>query len=439
MLPTAHSNRSASRRNVAVAIALGVAACSSVAACHEFRACYEEPCEPVAGDGGDGSAEPITGGAANLGGQSGQGGESGAAGAPLGGEGGAAGEGAVEFVCAAPTADCDESTLTGCETNLLSAVEHCGACRQRCYGVCVEGACSPFELLSLEVQTPSTNGIVQVDGAVLATSLAESPQLLRWSDAGGAETLVGEPWSFDALVPASDRVYLLGASGSQLSSLRLQDDKVLSENVKAKTAAVIADTLYAVDATGMPYERTASPPVRTNLPLPTAAADGDQPLLATDGRELALVVNHASEPSTYSAYFLTGSTWQLAHSGSGGKISQVRVLGRTMYFTLGLDSDEGQYGSEVEYEITRVDFDGGIEVVGRAVGVVSFELTDQLYVSRVSAYHRGGFLIIPLDDPSKSRELETAGDMLSLTYISPYFYFGLSHRTAFGRVRSWLE
>ncbi|RYZ03329.1 MAG: hypothetical protein EOO73_28110 [Myxococcales bacterium] len=302
----------------------------------------------------------------------------------------------------------------------------------------MEGVCSPFELLSLEVGAPNTNGIVQVEGDVLATSPYDPPLLLRWSNERGAEPLVDESWSFDALARASDRVYLLGAADAQLSSLLLKGNKVVSENLTAKTAVVIADTLYAVDAADMPYKRAPLPGARTNLPLPTPAAAYDEPLMATDGRELGLVVNHSTEPSTYSAFFLVGSTWQLVYSGSGGRVSQVRVSGRTMYVTVGIDFEGSQFDEETEYEITRLDFDGGNEVIGRAVGVVSFELTDQLYVSRVSAYHRGGFLIIPLDDPSSARELEAAGDMRSLTYIAPYFYFGLSHRTALARVRSWL-
>jgi hypothetical protein len=49
--------------------------------------------------------------------------------------------------CSTTQADCDGVTSNGCETDLLSAFEHCGTCGHSCLGGdCLEGRCQPYEL-----------------------------------------------------------------------------------------------------------------------------------------------------------------------------------------------------------------------------------------------------------------------------------------------------
>ncbi len=66
--------------------------------------------------------------------------------------------------CEAPTADCDESRITGCESNLLSDIETHAALVGR-----VAAASAPtapvqyFETLSMDKGLPTTGGIVRTN------------------------------------------------------------------------------------------------------------------------------------------------------------------------------------------------------------------------------------------------------------------------------------
>jgi cysteine-rich repeat protein len=53
--------------------------------------------------------------------------------------------GAVSL-CEAPMGDCDQEPLNGCETELITSLEHCGVCGNACVtangaGACIDGAC----------------------------------------------------------------------------------------------------------------------------------------------------------------------------------------------------------------------------------------------------------------------------------------------------------
>jgi hypothetical protein len=73
--------------------------------------------------------------------------------------GAGAGGDAGETECQFPLANCDESTLTGCETDLVTSTAHCGRCGNKCAGFCGEGRCFPFETVD-EAPVAEEAGIV---------------------------------------------------------------------------------------------------------------------------------------------------------------------------------------------------------------------------------------------------------------------------------------
>lgn len=62
-------------------------------------------------------------------------------------QGGPDADAATSLVCTAPAADCDGKPANGCETNLSTALQHCGTCSNACSSpangsaTCVAGQC----------------------------------------------------------------------------------------------------------------------------------------------------------------------------------------------------------------------------------------------------------------------------------------------------------
>lgn len=95
------------------------------------------------------AGQPGQAGQAGQGGQAlgaGQGGEAGEAGQVAVGNAGASGE-PSQNECPHDSGECDGSSLTTCETDLLTSVRHCGACERACDGLCVLGVCKAPELM----------------------------------------------------------------------------------------------------------------------------------------------------------------------------------------------------------------------------------------------------------------------------------------------------
>jgi hypothetical protein len=45
--------------------------------------------------------------------------------------------------CSEPFGNCDGKYSNGCETDLSTSQQHCGACKSPCAGSCVDGTCTP--------------------------------------------------------------------------------------------------------------------------------------------------------------------------------------------------------------------------------------------------------------------------------------------------------
>ena len=195
-------------------------------ACREVSVCEGGvDCAAVAtaGEGGASGPAPSDGGSPEVvesAGMAGQGNANGGA-AGLGAvEAGAAGLGAAEAggnaaggaasagpSCSADRADCDESTLTVCETPITFNFRHCGSCNARCEGICSNGKCKPGQALF------DRGARTLVANASAAFALIAAPNdtenLHRFALDNGADSVLAEGLKPDAkLLLGANRVYL---------------------------------------------------------------------------------------------------------------------------------------------------------------------------------------------------------------------------------------
>lgn len=207
-----------SRRRLHSVLLLGLTA-AALSHCRQVSLCgaANPSCRPDASAGSAGALIAGTDGAlAELAGQGGvpELSSAGEAGLALGGsiehEAGAAGQAgeASELECPKPHANCDATSLNGCETNLSLDPNHCGACNTPCDGLCVSSSCLGFEVAG---------------NYGLQSNLAISDQFLYFVTGEGftserlmrvdslskkAETLAQNLLDFDRVAVGADRVYL---------------------------------------------------------------------------------------------------------------------------------------------------------------------------------------------------------------------------------------
>lgn len=443
--------------------------------CHAFHACNDGPCEPSRSDGGSSAGDAQSGGATPSGAggaaaassdnASGAGdspdGAGGAGGSPDGAggadhstdnagqagsnananEAGAGGSGG-DAECVFPRADCDESAITVCEANLLRDVRNCGACRAHCSGACIDGKCSPFEVLAEDMWLPARGGIALTSNEVYALSTAFDNTLVRWSAQQGAQTLFAGSYGFSGLLIGVDRLYLFGFDGG-LSSVFFSGGAVSSEGTTARTAVIHGNTLYAVDDTGAPYRRAEVSHETGALPLPVPAPDPSHVWLAADSFDVALVTgNGDGDDRTYTVYYLDGSqqpAWVPVTSGSGNP-AQVRLESKSVFIDVVLPHDEAAADWQIAHELRQVAFDGTTRVVSTMTGLLDFDVvSSRLYLSVALAQQKSMLRVVAVDDSSAPLDVQTSATMASLTYFRRYFYFGDSSRNRLSRLRNWVE
>jgi hypothetical protein len=448
----------------------------SMPGCHQFHVCHDQQCEPAGaagssfagksgaagttpvGVGGrqDQAGDPTTnagrssdaaragstvgvGGNAGLGGGQAEAGNAGLGGAPdeadHAGQGGAPG-------CSAPLADCDESTLDGCEANLLTDLRNCGACRARCFGACIDGECHPFENLAENMVLPAWGGIARSSPEVYALTRSFSTTLMRWS-AQGTQTLFTQGDYFEQIVAGVDRLYLIGGDG-KLSSIPRSGGVVSSEGITARPAVVKGDTLYAVDSAGTPYWRSEISHETGTLPLPAPLPTDVRIWMANDADHVALVAENGN--GTYTVHYLPTNNedqefpWVFLASDRGSP-TQVRVGDDAVYLDVIVLGDEPPpEDAEAVHELREVDFAGVTRVVATSTGLLDFELVGPLlYLSVELPKYESVLRVVSLDDPRQVLDVQTSSSMASLTYSDGFFYFGDTARSRFARLPGWLE
>lgn len=196
-------------------------ACRQVTVCEDAEDCSTPPLDaadagmagqpaPASANGGDAGAthQPVENG--GVAGQV----------EPPGAGSSAGGESPQGPSCRPGTAECDDSSLTVCETPTTFSFRHCGGCGKRCEGSCISGNCKPgVGLLDRAAEAfvaDSARAFALVSNNVYSVDLESgdfqliAPELESW-----ATLVLGPDYLY---VSYDDHVLRMGFDGSGLAS-----------------------------------------------------------------------------------------------------------------------------------------------------------------------------------------------------------------------------
>lgn len=217
--------------------------------------------------------------------------------------------------CSATHANCDRSTLNGCETDLETSPRHCGACDRECAGVCTLGACVPFEVRVPELYEPMANVLVTGSAAYFVgrpSQRVEAMSVGRYDLESGAVTWIAEGgWSdVTALAATATRLYVVGDNSlysMPFPSGELRDEGLIwveSVSAMGTTAAVVAD--------GEAYVRSGDSGAFALVPddhfVYAVAATLNEVYIARDAPDAGFSVEEHS---------LIDGTWEVIATGEG--------------------------------------------------------------------------------------------------------------------------
>jgi hypothetical protein len=173
--------------------------------------------------------------------EGGEGGVGGAGGSPSAGavaveSAGEAGQ-PSRLECEGNWADCDESRLTGCETDLTWSVRHCGACGADCDGLCVSGRCEPSTLVADRL-LPHTMVASATTGFARASDGRGNYSIVRVDmESGDGEVIQSQVAEDVVLALGADRVYFFDPDTAELRSTGLDGASLtLEQELSSATA-----------------------------------------------------------------------------------------------------------------------------------------------------------------------------------------------------------
>ena len=429
------------RRAAALATVVALSAIGSVGGCHHFSACYGQICDEVTA-GGEPSDQPPrvmagTGGGTETdvagAGQAGMGAAAGEDGAA-----GAGGQPEMTTGCPAPLADCDESTLTSCETNLDSDLHHCGACNVRCSGFCSAGSCHELEILAPSVNGMDHAGITVTDKAVYALVDPDDlllRHLIRFDKAAeSTDTLLLLNQRPERVLAGVAGLYLFHEDTSMV--WRVDDANVLKEDaLKATSMTLIGSWLYAVGPEGLVAREEGSLSLRSLSLPPSVKPVGPSLELASNGHELVLLVaDSEASPSQYAVYRLDASvadsTWQPVASGAGTP-TRLRVTAHAAYVLIDVDF-EAPDADVSPQELREHGFDGESRVLLRGADVQDFAIDADSHFYLASHGDADSLRVMSLANPKRvvTYPMNLGLDTLELDerylYVASRYDFGLA-------------
>jgi len=258
-----------------------------------------------------------------------------------GGEAGQAGGASNPTIdCEFPLANCDESTLTGCEANVLQSPRHCGGCGKPCDGFCGEGRCFPFETIST-IPISKAAGIAPATEHVYFVSrqLNGGTNILERISKRTGEidtVLEGAPVDrIEALHIGLERLYF-GDSGGIYSigfaGLGLREE-LKGDGFSTPLFTTTRDWLYWLGGAGL-----------LRRPLNSIAAPVGMQLEATDvslcGYPRELTVATTSYPESGSSYRAGVVTWPAVQwlAAGSGRILRLRTALSGVYILVEAES-----------------------------------------------------------------------------------------------------
>lgn len=344
------------------------------------------------------------------------------AGAAVLGSSGAAGAAPAD-ACTWPKLECDESSLTACETDVARDPAHCGECRQECEGLCTSGACTPFELVAGSLHTPQSalcltrDDVFLIASAVLGAS--EGADLIRVSRASGATQVVARG-VFDSepqLVASGTRLYVL--DWDEVWSVPLAGGDLRAETFSADALATHHGRLYFTNE-GALY--VASGEGEHALVHDVAPAT---PLLAADDQILVLGTRDMVDDDWRYQLFLESSSGGEAVSiaDGSGRLIQVLVQDGEPFWLV--------EGAERGLELHRRD--GPSLALGGEDAPSEMSVTSELLVMPWTRAARHGLDLVPLLAPDEARKIETLGELSTLKFAEKQLWFFDSRRRALVR------
>jgi hypothetical protein len=209
--------------------------------------------------------------------------------------------------CEYPLRDCDRSSLTGCEMNVLASGTHCGACNEHCLGGCLEGMCRTAETILSDVSPEGfgiqvENGAIYVLSADTTASVDRSVRLLRIDTKSRAQQVLLEGLSteFDRLEAGVDRVYLRETSG-KVWSIPTGTGLLTDEHIEADEIASAGEWLYYWKAGTRLMRRHTSIETSEVFELPAAEEGAEELSLKLEARRNKLwVVRNVSMTGAFS-------------------------------------------------------------------------------------------------------------------------------------------
>jgi hypothetical protein len=223
--------------------------------CRRISVCEDEACdedERALAQGGDAGHVGDGGIGAVAGGDGGGGAAPAREHAGAAGDAGSSSEIPAGLVCEAGLADCDGSTLTGCETVVGWNQSQCGECGVACEGACYGGSCVETILIDRDVVPRDvvltrTHAFASLYGTDLTFAKIDR-------DTGVSETLLTLPIqhssSDSTLVLGADLVYLFHAESAEIWSVPLEGGQPEREDVMGPSSiAASSQGVYYVSFT----------------------------------------------------------------------------------------------------------------------------------------------------------------------------------------------
>ncbi|RYZ03525.1 MAG: hypothetical protein EOO73_27715 [Myxococcales bacterium] len=425
------------RRAAAALLALvTLTGVGSTGGCHHFTACHDRLCDEVSG--GTEPDEPPTV-MAGAGGRD-SAAETGAERAGAAGEAGAGAQPPAGANCPPQFADCDESTLTSCETNLDIDLGHCGACNARCFGFCSAGKCHELEFLTPSFSGVEGGGSITVTDDAVYALVDPDDRLLRHlvrydKVADATDTLLLFSQRPDHVLATTGGLYLFHDGTPTV--WRVNEANVIKvDELQATSVTVAGSWLYAAGPGGIVARNERTQAMRS-LPLPELVDPSISSLeLGANGRTLVLLATTSDDLTVrYSIYRQdTGAAspiWQTVASGAGTP-TRLRVTARAAYALVDLDYDPIDADAAPQ-ELREHAFDGTSRVL-QADYIVDFAIDNSSHVYLTPEADGAGLRVFSLANPKDVANYPMLFSMNTLELDEHHLYVATDSELGLSRV-----
>lgn len=327
--------------------------------------------------------------------------------------------------CELPLANCDRSGLNGCETNVSVAVDHCGACNERCAGVCAQSSCHLLDELTKQPIRPLSPFAVTTEYLYFMWGDEGGPyRLSRVDKMGGTPELVADNLpELTGIAAAPGRIFLWG-DGENLHSVT-PAGMVTDEGFAVSAVASQADVVYAVRDDALIERKSDSSNWQAAAHFSAAEHGVELWPVDVDGQLVVLRSSGIDETAHYDVMLVDqlgapDAEPALLASGSGALV-QVRASRTHVYW---LTSTSSALGA-AWFELRRHDVnpDSAEELVARELDVLGFAV-DDAYAYLPRSVSTGNELeLVMLGDRSEKLHLGARRELTFPESVANFLWF----------------